>query len=214
MRRFRHLLPALGIALAISACAGNQKVAKVFPGEDPDYAESTLSSPSPKEEKGSDTKTPARRLSVPKGASEKNGLMMAVRIEGQEPKQDEYTVKAGNSFLVNAVVRNLTSNSVPVAYATDKRFDVEIFKDPDQREAVHLWSEHRLFVQAFQEVMLGGGTTVSRMLDIPTTKDASVSDMLEGDLGKPLTPGTYYLWATHEGRPFLAAGPLKIIVSE
>ena len=214
MRRFRFLLPALGIALAVTACSGRQKVAKVFPGEDPDYAESTQRNPSPKEEKAADTKTPPKRVSVPKGASEKNGLLMVVRIEGQEPKEDEYTVKAGTSFLVNTVVRNLTSNSVPVAYATDQRFDVVVYKDPDQKEAAHLWSEHRMFAKAFQEVMLGGGTTVSRMLDIPTTKDASVDDMLEGDLGKPLTPGTYYLWATHEGRPFLAAGPLKIIVSE
>lgn len=209
----RPLARGVVVCLAVMAlaCGGGTPVAKVLPGGEPDIIEAGSTS-NPGDKSSSKSSTPTRRITVPRDAADKNGLYLAIRIEGMDPRAGMFAVSAGESFLVNPIVRNTTTNSVPVAYASEKRFDVIVYKDEDQREPVFVWSEHREFAATFQELMLAGGTTMSRMLEIPTTKDRSVDELMEGDLGRPLTPGTYHLWATHEGRPFLAAGPLKIQV--
>ncbi|MEO8376039.1 MAG: BsuPI-related putative proteinase inhibitor [Candidatus Sumerlaeota bacterium] len=159
--------------------------------------------------------THKKHITVPKNSKEKNGVEMYVRIPGNKLAPGEpYKVKAGTSFLVSTMIRNGTDNSARVAYGTDQRFDIIIYTDEAQTDAYYRWGEHREFDQAFQDMMLGGGATISRILEVPTTDSKTITPGLENDLGKPLIPGTYYLWGTNEGDPFLADGPIKVIVEE
>ncbi len=149
--------------------------------------------------------TPARHISIPSDAQERDGLYMSISLESG-------TVGAGNPVRFNLSVRNTTSTPLPVLYATEKRFDVAVFADQNQEELVHLWSSDRMFAQVFQDMMLGGGSNVTRALEVPTTRSSEAGEMLAGDPSRPLIPGTYWAWGTHEGTPFLAAGPVQVEV--
>ncbi|HMX62252.1 MAG TPA: BsuPI-related putative proteinase inhibitor [Candidatus Sumerlaeota bacterium] len=214
MRSRISTLIVMSGAFALTACGGVQTTtSKPMPGGEPDDMYSAISITDASQEPAKKEPAFKKTITIPKNAKEKNGLRMITSIPGLKAGED-YKVKAGNSFLVNTLVRNFTSNSVRVAYGTDQRFDIVVYTDPDQRDVYYRWGEHRNFDQAFQEMMIAGGASISRMLEVPTTSSKVVMEGMENDLGKPLIPGTYYLWGTNEGDPLLADGPIKVIVEE
>lgn len=197
------------IALLVSGCGlfTSSGVRKQFPGgHPPGYAELEAGAEEraglPPEE---EARSPQRSISIPPDASERDGLLITMRPEPE-------VVGAGNPILVLLGIRNTTSSPLPVIYPNEKRFDVAVFADPNQEELVHLWSSDRMFAQIFQDLMLGGGSSVTRTLEIPTTRAQSAVELLAGDPSRPLPPGTYWMWGTHEGTPFLATGPVEITV--
>ena len=149
----------------------------------------------------------ARRISIPPNRQEERGLRLIAQPQA-------LTVSAGDTLYVTVMVRNLRATPETIGYPTDQRFDVVVFADVNQQKPVHLWSEGRPFIRKFDEVVIGGGALVSRVLEIPTTKDRAVEQVMGNDLTRPLLPGKYWLYATNEGNPFLATGPIEIEVVE
>ncbi|MCC6547387.1 hypothetical protein IT570_09490 [Candidatus Sumerlaeota bacterium] len=212
--RFQTILFSLPASLILVACGGVTPTSpKPLPGGEPDDFNSPISITEAAAPSATKDPTFKKTITVPKNAQEKNGLRMLVRIPSAKPNED-FRIRAGTSFLVSTLVKNLSDNSVRIAYGTDQRFDIVVYTDPDQRDVYYRWGEHREFSPAFQEMMLAGGATISRMLEVPTSASKTVLPELENDLGKALIPGTYYLWGTNEGDPFLADGPIKVIVEE
>ncbi len=207
-----QLIPVLLLLLAVLAAPGcrlfRSGPEKQFPaGHPPGYAELEAGpgerTPLPPEEEAEPART--RRVTVPSDAQERDGLYMSIRPESE-------TVAAGNPVRFSLTVRNTTSTPIPILYPTEKRFDVAIFADRQQNELVHLWSSDRMFAQVLQDIPLGGGSNVTRTIEVATTRSRDAEEMLAGDPSRPLPPGTYWAWGTHEGTPFLAAGPVEIEV--
>ncbi len=189
-------------ALLLGACGLAKQTAKQFPEGD-----------SAKELEGmgiilSDAPAaqPTRRIMVPGNNAEARGLFLGFGLV-------QSTVKAGNPVVVQCGVRNTTGNSLGVSYPSVQRFDLVVFRDEAQREPVHVWSEGRSFAQIFEEQMLGPGSTLPRVLEIPTTRTAppGIEDL---DMAQPLSAGTYYVWCRHVGTPSLSTGPVKFEVVE
>lgn len=150
---------------------------------------------------------PQRRINLPPNSQERAGLRVDMSISPT-------TITPGRTTFVHMTVRNTTMNSLTIPYSTEKRFDVIVFSDPEQRNPVYIHSETQFFAQLFQEVTLGPGSNLKRVIEIPTmTVDALPRDLARG-LARPLLPGEYWVWGTHEGTPNLSTGPIKITVGE
>jgi hypothetical protein len=148
-----------------------------------------------------------RKITIPPNSEEKGGLRLTIDVN---PLQ----TKAGRPLYANLTCRNTTTNAVTVPYSSEKRFDVVVFSDAEQRTPVFVYSETQMFAELFQEVVLGPGANVKRVVEIPTmTTDALVKGAPRG-LTRPLVPGEYWVYGTHEGTPNLAVGPVKITVVE
>lgn len=212
LRRRLHL--ALLCALAVAAgtgCLFREKTPKVFAGGDPDMEEQPtarkvtntdgtdipeIANPAP----------PAKRMTVPVDQREKNGLFLSLRVPAPE-------VVAGNDVIINVTLRNTSRMVQPLTYNSDQRFDVFIYADPDQMEPVFVWSSTQEFNDNFTPYRLSAGANISRTFEIPTTKDTVMGEELAGDPRRPLPPGTYYVFASHESDPFLGNGPVQIRVT-
>lgn len=192
-------------ALAVASCGG--KFEKRFPGGDLYESKAPASTTTAGEEPGAAPRAPAQPIVLPNNRQEERGLRLVINArDGRTP--------AGVALPVTMTVRNTTSTPFPITYNSEKRFDVVVFADPNQQRPVYQWSANRMFSQIYSEQMLGGGSSLSRILEVPTSRDASIREGAEDDLSLPIPPGTYYLWGTHEGRPFLAYGPVEIVVEE
>lgn len=155
-----------------------------------------------------DKPAPPRTIMLPTNKRQDKGLVLTVKPKGLH-------VHAGSMLPVDMIVRNTTGAPITIPYNGGKHFDIVVFADPDQRKPVFVWSEGRYFTRTFEEPVLSAGAPLMRILEVPTTADKTVDKIMEdGDLTKPLTPGKYYLWGTHEGQPFLAHGPIEIFVEE
>ncbi|CAN5201156.1 hypothetical protein BH09SUM1_BH09SUM1_25800 [soil metagenome] len=171
---------------------------KSFPEGDPRALEDAGADP------GKDSPdAPVRRITVPKDKEDDKGLHLAV-----EPQAQHFV--AGKPLLVSLSVKNNNGTPSTIPYTSDQIFDIIIFADPDQRIPVFLWSENRMFTQNMSQQILGSGSTLKRVLDVPTSRDMVTGQIRKGDLSSPLTPGNYWLYAEHLGVPFLAAGPVQI----
>lgn len=193
--------------LLLGSCGFKQepKVEKVFPGGDPfPYGEAESGGRDPITVPTEPGET--RRIIIPRDRVEVQGLRIQASVA-------ERNVKAGNAVVVTLLVRNSSSMPITIPYPDEQRFDVVVFSDPEQNRPVHVYSEGRFFAQRFTEHVLMGGTTLTRIIEVPTTKDMEMAQDI-GDLSKPLTPGKYWLYGTHEGQPFLASEPIEIEVVE
>ena len=210
--RFLLLSGISGLLIAAATgCLFRGKITKVFAGGDPDMEEQ----PTPRKlTKDDGTDVPAianpaplgRRMTVPGDQREKNGLSLSFRIPSPE-------VVAGNDVIINVALRNTSSMVQPLTYNSDQRFDVFIYADPDQMEPVFVWSSTQEFNDNFTPYRLSAGANISRTFEIPTTRDTVMGEELAGDPRRPLPPGTYYVFASHESDPFLGNGPLQIRVT-
>ncbi len=153
-----------------------------------------------------ETAPPPMTVNIPPNREE-NGMVMGMKVVPE-------TLPAGGVIQVRLALRNMTSNSKPVRYSTEQRFDVAIYSDPKQESLVHLWSADQLFGEVASEFSLGPGSNVSRTLEIATSPDRATAELMGSDLNKPLVPGYYYVWGMHEGTPHLATGPVEIAVTE
>jgi len=193
-------------ALAAGGCAGSGKMEKEFPSGEPDAFEAAerregeLAGPSEDA-----AREATRSVYLPTDRKEARGLALSMEVPAPE-------VTAGTSISANMLLRNTTRNTVPVVYTDTQRFDLVVFTDKERENPVFVWSEGKFFSQIFSERMLGGGTNISEVLEVPTTPDPVSDNMLPDDLSRPLTPGTYYMWGTHAGDPYLASGPVEITV--
>jgi len=170
------------------------------------------------EDAAADAEAAPRKISIPPNSQEKGGLRIDMSVSSiaanVNPSNQAVEIKAGNPIYVNLTVRNTTVNSVTVPYATEKRFDVVVYNDAEQRNAVFVHSESQMYAQLFQEVVLSAGANVKRVLEVPTMKlDAYAKDAPRG-LTRPLTAGDYWFYALHEGTPNLATGPIRVTVLE
>lgn len=193
-------------ALFLVACLGCSRTEKQFPMGEPDaFEESTRIAE--EYDESDQTETGGRKISIPSNKAEAQGLRLNAEVPAPR-------VPAGTPIRVRMVLRNTTNNTLPVNYTSAQRFDVAVFKDRLQEEPVYVWSQGQFFAQIFTDRMLSGGATITDTIDVPTTADPASNELLPDNLTRPLTPGTYYLWVTHAGDPFLADGPIEIIVQK
>ena len=191
----------------LAACAANSgRPPKEFAGGD--LYEGKADAESTSTGVVADKPAPQRRIVLPTDKRQDKGMVLTAKPKGLH-------VRAGSMLPVEMIIRNTTGAPITIPYSGGKHFDIVVFADPDQKKPVFVWSEGRYFSQIFEEPVLGAGAPLMRILEVPTTADKTVEKMMEeGDLTKPLTPGTYYLWGTHEGQPYLAHGPIQIFVEE
>lgn len=193
-------------ALLLASCSwfGSSPVEKQFPGGEPgDFEEHDRRMAEAGEFKPAPL--PEKEVSIPEDRRESRGLRMNASLAAPR-------VKAGTPFRVTCQVANTSNNQETITYTDNQRFDVVVFADREQNKVVYIWSEGRFFAQMFAERMLSGGTNLTEILEVPTVGDPVSEELLPRGLSRPLTPGTYYLWATHAGTPYLAVGPLEVVV--
>ncbi|MBI1292292.1 hypothetical protein GC173_13805 [bacterium] len=158
-----------------------------------------------------------RKISIPANSQEKGGLRIEMKLNAMSQKDLDLRPlesRAGRPIFVDLTCRNTTMNAVTVPYSSEKRFDVIVFSDSEQRNPVYVYSEGQLFAQIFQEVVLSPGANLKRVIEIPTMSlDALPKDAPRG-LTRPLVPGEYWVYGTHEGTPNLAVGPMKFTVTD
>lgn len=186
--------------------SGGKTVAKQFPEGEPGSASADAGLGRIIGEADPETaQRSTRRISIPGDRQEARGLFLSVQVPAPR-------VPPGVPIVVNMAVRNTTGNSLPVTYPSAQRFDVVVFADAAQRRPVYMWSQDRTFAQMFEEQMLGPGSTLPRILEVPTTRDTTLRAFDENDLSSPLPPGKYWLYGRHAGTPPLSWGPLEIEV--
>lgn len=195
----------LGFLPWLAGCGGaGGSVAKEFAGGD--LYDEKAPADSTTEGVEADKPAPPRRIVLPVNRREDRGLVLTAKPRAEH-------VRAGSMLAVEMVVRNTTGAPITIPYTSGKHFDIVVFADPDQRKPVFVWSEGRFFTQTFEEPTLSAGSPLVRILEVPTSADKSLLQQgEEGDLTRPLGPGTWYLWGTHEGQPFLAHGPVVVVV--
>ncbi len=190
--------------------SGPSRMEKQFPGGEPEGflegdARDTIVDDEEEEREIAVKQAP--RVQIPRNKEDVDGLFMSVEVERN-------IVKSGEPIVAICRVRNTTGNTLTINYVNEQRFDLTMFYDEQQRAVAHVWSEGRFFATHFQEFTLSGGAILTRNLEIDTAPPDEIGLMLDQDLSRPVGPGTYYLWATHEGSPFMAAGPIEIRVIE
>lgn len=204
MFRFaNHALLILLVLGVVLACG--RRIEKRFPGGDP-YpvtAETAGAGGAGPEGILREEERPVRRVVLPRNARERDGIVLTANINSERHI-------AGSPLRVTLIVRNTTRMTARLSYNTAQRYDLFVFPDEHSSTPLFIWSEHQHFPRDFQEHALGAGASLRRVLEIPTTANPTVAAMARDDLGAPLTPGVYYLWATHEGNTFLASGPTRI----
>lgn len=183
--------------------AAPKPVTKQFPGGEPLALEEDSTQPAVPFRAEEETK-PRKRIVIP-GRVEERGLVLGAAV-------DNTTIPAGQPIQLRLRLRNTTYNAMPVIYSSALRWDAVAFTDPDQKDAVFQWSADRFFAEIYQDQMISPGALLAQIVEIPTTDDRLVQELMSEDLSRPLGPGTYYIYGIHVGRPNLAAGPVVVKV--
>lgn len=196
------LLTLIVLAGALASCGS--RVEKRFPGGDPYDVHAEVAGPDGLNPEGIvEEEEPQRPVILPRNAKERDGIVLSTRLPSTRHA-------AGSPIRATLVVQNTTRNTARLTYNTAQRFDLFVFPSEESNFPVFIWSEHQHFPRDFQEHAVGGGSSVMRILEIPTTANPTVRALAGNDRGAPLTPGVYYLWSVHEGGTFLADGPIQI----
>lgn len=199
----RHLVLFAIVLVAGALAACGPRIEKRFPGGDPYDVRAEVAGPEGLGPEGIiEEPEPQRPVILPRNAREQDGIVLSTRLPSTRHA-------AGTPLRVTLVVQNTTRNTVRLTYNTAQRFDLFVFPSEDSNFPLFIWSEHQHFPRDFQEHAVGGGASVMRVLEIPTTANPTVRVLAGDDRGAPLVPGVYYLWSVHEGGTFLADGPIR-----
>jgi Intracellular proteinase inhibitor len=209
----RHIC-LLTLFLCLILCSGcslnpfhKTTITKQFPGGEPDDFEA-LDRRLAEEDTASESDLAfAQGLKAPSNKSRLKGLVLSSSVDNQK-------IKAGRPVRVNCLLKNDSRKTMPLSYTSTQRFDVSVFEDRRQTRPVHVWSRGKSFSMIYADRMLGPNAKISEIIEVPTTRTPRGKEMVPNSYTRPLLPGTYYLWLTHAGTPYMASGPIEINVIE